>query len=85
MTTTYALLADIGGTNARFALGDGTRLHAINTLPTADYPRLEDAIAAYLRAQNVSVKQASIAIANPITGDRVQMTNHHWTFSISAL
>ena len=48
--STYALLADIGGTNARFALGDGTRLHAIDTLPTADYPRLEDAIAAYLRA-----------------------------------
>lgn len=83
--STYALLADIGGTNARFALGDGIRLHAIDTLPTADYPRLEDAIAAYLRAQNVSVKQASIAIANPVTGDSVQMTNHHWKFSIRAL
>ena len=32
------LLADIGGTNARFALSDGTRLFAIQTLPTADYP-----------------------------------------------
>ncbi len=27
----------------------------------------------------------AIAIANPIQGDRVQMTNHHWSFSISAL
>ena len=32
------LLADVGGTNARFALSDGTRLFAIQTLPTADYP-----------------------------------------------
>ena len=52
--STYALLADIGGTNARFALGDGIRLHAIDTLPTADYPRLEDAIAAYVRRMSAS-------------------------------
>jgi glucokinase len=27
----------------------------------------------------------AIAIANPVTGDRVAMTNHHWTFSIREL
>jgi glucokinase len=26
-----------------------------------------------------------VGIANPVTGDRVQMTNHHWSFSIEAL
>ena len=83
--TNIHLLADIGGTNARFALGDGTRLFAIQTLPTADYPTLQDAIRAYLQAQNETVAQAAIAIANPITGDHIQMTNCHWQFSISAL
>ena len=79
------LLADIGGTNARFALSDGTRLFAIQTLPTADYPTLQDAIRAYLQAQGETVAQAAIAIANPVTGDHIQMTNHHWRFSIAAM
>ena len=79
------LLADIGGTNARFALSDGTRLFAIQTLPTADYPTLQDAIRAYLQAQGETVAQAAIAIANPVTGDHIQMTNHHWSFSIAAM
>ena len=26
-----------------------------------------------------------MAIANPVTGDRVAMTNHHWAFSIREL
>lgn len=79
------LLADVGGTNARFALSDGTRLFAIQTLPTADYPTLQDAIRAYLQAQGETVAQAAIAIANPVTGDHIQMTNHHWSFSIAAM
>jgi glucokinase len=31
------------------------------------------------------VRHAAIAIANPIVGDFVRMTNHHWEFSIEAL
>ena len=30
-------------------------------------------------------RQGAIAIASPITGDRVAMTNHPWIFSILAL
>ena len=42
-----------------------------------------DAAKEYLkRAGNPSVRNAAIAIANPIVGDWVQMTNHHWAFSI---
>ena len=36
--TTRSLLADIGGTNARFALYDDSGIHTIQTLATADYP-----------------------------------------------
>lgn len=84
------LLADIGGTNARFALeaADG-QLNAIKVLACAEYPTLSDAMHAYLHdpasvaAGSTQVRQAGIAIANPVHGDLVQMTNHHWSFSIS--
>jgi glucokinase len=86
------LLADIGGTNARFALE--THSHeftAIAVLPCNAYPDLQSAITAYLSSPEVlvvcqsPVKNAAIAIANPVDGDVVRMTNHHWTFSIEAL
>lgn len=86
------LIADIGGTNARFALeSERGRFDAIQVLKCADYPTMSDAIRAYLHHPDAvaagadKVKMAGIAIANPITGDVVQMTNHHWSFSISAV
>lgn len=81
------LVADVGGTNARFALELAPRqLSQIASLPTADHDSLAAAIRAYLdQAGKPSVRHASIAIANPIVGDWVQMTNHHWAFSIEAM
>jgi glucokinase len=80
------LLADIGGTNARFALetAPGVIRHSA-TLACADYPLLGDAVRAYLATRpQVDVRHAVIAIANPVDGDLVAMTNHHWRFSIQA-
>jgi glucokinase len=82
------LIGDIGATNARFALAkpDGSathvRLYALN-----DYPSLADAIDAYLAEESPRVwpGQAVLAVAAPVTGDRVTLTNHAWTFSIEAL
>jgi glucokinase len=86
------LLADVGGTNARFALELAPgRIDFIEVLACADYPRLFDAIAAYLGSDLVqnaglgTVRHAAIAIANPVVADYVRMTNHHWEFSIAAL
>lgn len=78
------LVADVGGTNARFALEVSPKqLEHIDSLPTKDYDTLPDAIRAYLdKAGNPEVRHAAIAIANPVVGDWVQMTNHHWAFSI---
>ncbi|OON59214.1 glucokinase [Massilia sp. KIM] len=79
------LLADIGGTNARFALEHGPgNIGAMLTLAGADYPRFEDAVRAYLAHSSVRVRHAVIAIANPVDGDAIRMTNHHWAFSIEA-
>ena len=76
------LLADIGGTNARFALDVGGSIGAVQTLACADYPQFDDAVRAYLAGVNTRVRHAVIAIANPVDGDTVRMTNHHWAFSI---
>ncbi|TFW16378.1 glucokinase [Massilia arenosa] len=82
------LLADIGGTNARFALETGPgKVEAVDVLACADHATLADAVRAYLapRAQYGQIRHAAIAIANPVDGDFVRMTNHHWQFSTAAV
>jgi len=79
------LIGDIGGTNARLAVcgSDDGRPQHIQTLPTNQFPSLEAAIRHYLDTLgNPTIHRAALAIANPITGDWVQMTNHDWAFSI---
>ncbi len=80
------LVADIGGTNARFALETAPAvLEDVEVLPCASFPTLEAAMRSYLaRVGTRAVAHAAIGIANPVTGDWVQMTNHHWAFSIEA-
>lgn len=82
------LLGDVGGTNARFAwqaCEDAPLTHT-QVLPCAQYPGIAEAIAAYLQITGLpSPTAVGIGIANPITGDQVTMTNHHWSFSIQAL
>jgi glucokinase len=82
------LIGDIGATNTRFALvqPDGqtspARIYALN-----DHASLTDAIDAYLAEEQPAVRpvQAVLAVASPVTGDEVTLTNHPWTFSIEAL
>jgi glucokinase len=79
------LLADIGGTNARFALEYAPgAVAAMQTLSCTAYPRFEDAARAYIATVGGGVRHAVIAIANPVNGDAIRMTNHHWAFSINA-
>ena len=78
------LLADIGGTNARFGwqANRAAPIEQVRTLPCTDFATLEDAIHAYLHREALGVPPTcAIGIATPITGDAVRMTNHHWTFS----
>jgi glucokinase len=79
------LLADIGGTNARFALEYAPgAVAAMQTLSCTAYARFEDAARAYIDTVGGGVRHAVIAIANPVNGDAIRMTNHHWAFSIAA-
>ncbi|WP_066268871.1 glucokinase [Hydrogenophaga palleronii] len=86
-SNTGRLLADVGGTNARLAwqAGPGAAIEHIQVLPVADHPSLQAAIRVYLDGLGRQPALAAIAMANPVTGDRVTMTNHNWTFSQAAL
>ena len=86
------LLADIGGTYARFALETGPgEFTQIASLRCADHADFHAAVLAYLAGLNSQeggapqIAHAAIAIANPVEGDRVRMTNYHWQFSIDEM
>ena len=87
LSTQGRLLADVGGTNARMAWqdGPGAPIEHIEVLPVADHASLQAAIHVYLNRLGRRPAVAAIAMANPVTGDLVQMTNHDWSFSQSAL
>lgn len=80
------LIADIGGTNARFALrAPGRAPGRFRSLPTRDYPSLAQAARAYLAEMGAAPRRAAIAVASPVTGDRVRLTNKNWSFSRAGL
>ena len=82
------LLGDVGGTNARFAwqAGRGEPVTAVASYPCVQHADLHSAIRYYLHQHGKPApRECAIGIANPVTGDAVRMTNHHWSFSIAAL
>ena len=82
----YSLVADIGGTNARFAMvldGSAVAIEPRN-LRCADYETIVDATLTYLDQVALGRPyQAAMSIASPVTGDALNMTNHSWSFSVS--
>lgn len=82
------LVGDIGGTNARFALltAPGQAFKAVQTLPCANFPGPGEAIEHYLASNRLPrPRWGAFGIANPVEGDAVRMTNHHWAFSVRTL
>jgi glucokinase len=74
------LIADIGGTNARFALA-GEADDGIVRFPDeqgASFPTVDDAIARALDHSGARPRSAVLALAGPIQGDAVAMTNSPW-------
>jgi glucokinase len=82
------LLSDIGATNVRFAVQapDG-RVHRDESFRNLDYETLTDAIDAYFATvpEDERPGEAAIAVAAPVTGDKITMLNSPWTFSIDAV
>jgi glucokinase len=81
------LIADVGGTWARFALETAPgRFEHLAALRCADHSDFHGAVSAYLASVGPqAIRHAAVAIANPVEGDQVRMTNYHWAFSIEQM
>jgi glucokinase len=84
--TERILLADIGGTNARFALMEHGDIEPPQHLRVADFPRVEDAIAAFLSRQGGAKPAAGLlGVAGPVVNNRCIFTNSSWVVDGDAL
>ena len=78
------LIADIGGTNARFALVEAEGdIHDERTLLVRDHPDPAAAIETYLAGRRV--EDAVLAVATPVETEEIGFTNSPWRFSIGGL
>ena len=86
---TLALIGDIGGTNARFALTDPAaerpRILQEHTYSDAEVGSLAEAGRRYLAATGARPRRAALAVASPIEGDQIRLTNRGWSTSRDAL
>ena len=85
------LVADIGGTNARFGLvrGPSAAVEAVMAMRCADFPSPHAAARHYLDqvasgASPTPPRQVAFAVATAVAGDTVKMTNSPWTISAAA-
>ena len=84
-TGRLALVGDVGGTNARFALvdldADTCTLQHAQTLHNDDFASLQHAIESYLAGVGQRPGHAAIAVASPVNADEIRLTNRAWSFS----
>jgi len=87
MPATVTLLADIGGTNARFALLQDAALGPTVVLPVAEHDTAEAAIGAALvrLVPETPPRRALLAGAGPVAGDRLALTNGTWVLEAATL
>ncbi|TWG92424.1 glucokinase [Mesorhizobium sp. J18] len=75
------LIGDIGGTNARFAIlvDSYAEPKAFPVVQTADYATIDEAIqAAVLDRTSLQPRSAVLAVAGPVDGDEIDLTNCDW-------
>ncbi len=82
------LIADIGGTNARFALATSKEdaFSGAQTYSAAEFEQLYDAIDQYLAAQHIEQLHGIVlAIAGPIADEKVSLLNSYWSADCAEL
>jgi glucokinase len=86
-SATIALVADIGGTNARFAVADLRTLKLARSVSfrCLEFPSLQAAAAAYLAELAERPRLAAFAVAAPVFAGSVQFTNSSWSFGLEQL
>ncbi|NOX82391.1 MAG: glucokinase [Alphaproteobacteria bacterium] len=85
--TEPVLVADIGGTNARFALATRDKDRIITrdsqTFRAEDFETIRDAADAYLEAVTAKPKAACFAVAGPVSDDVIDFTNSPWVLEVA--
>ncbi|MBB6503115.1 glucokinase [Sphingomonas endophytica] len=82
---------DIGGTHARFAIAEVEGGHVVSlgeptTLKTAEHASLQTAYEAFRERMGGTLPDAAaIAVASPITGDVIRLTNNPWVIRPSLI
>ena len=86
------LVADVGGSNARFAWETAGRVEHVRTLAVADHAGLAEAARSYLTWLERELAgayrppaAAAFAVAAAVSGDWVEITNSGWSFSQTEL
>jgi glucokinase len=81
------VIGDIGGTNARFAVAENGKYRRLRHVEVSHYASLHDALTDYLTGLSGTERPvaAALAVAGPVTGDTVALTNLSWRFSIAEL
>ncbi|WP_417243694.1 glucokinase [Celeribacter sp.] len=85
---TLSLVADIGGTNTRVALADGTSLlpETVRRYSNRKFPGLESILKQYIAEEdNVDCKGACVALAGPVRDGVGTMTNLDWAIDKDTL
>jgi glucokinase len=82
-----ALVADIGGTNARLAIADLGTLEVAGavSLRREGFASLEAVAESYLKGVAERPSVAAIAVAGPVAGETIKLTNSPWSFRREAL
>jgi glucokinase len=81
------LIADVGGTNARFALSIDDNVQHEVEFQCANFPTFTDAVEQYLKEVGPTHRptEAAFAIAAALNSDQISLTNSHWKFSVHAM
>jgi glucokinase len=81
------VLADVGGTNVRFALLTGRMLGPIEHMAVRDHQHFTDALAVFMARQteHATIRNAIFAVAGVVAGQRCALTNNPWVIDAAEL
>jgi len=81
------ILADVGGTNVRFAVLTGNALGAIEHMAVSDHERFIDALATFMSRQTerAAIRRAIVAVAGVVEAERCALTNNPWVVDAAEL
>lgn len=85
MSLPHVLVADIGGTNSRFGLARGGDVFDRQSMANDGLPNFEAAVDAYLSTRAERPVHAVLAVAGPVRGRAVKLTNRDWIIDAASL